>query len=42
MTTGSTVNECSRILKEMGASFIAVASAAKTDDVSELNRVRAD
>lgn len=42
MTTGSTVNECSRILKEMGASFIAVASAAKTNDVSELNRVRAD
>lgn len=32
MTTGSTVNECSRILKEMGASFIAVVNVAKTED----------
>lgn len=42
MTTGSTVNECSRILKEMGVSFIAVASVAKTDDISDQSTVRAD
>lgn len=42
MTTGSTVNECSRVLKEMGASFIAVASVAKTDDIADKNTVRAD
>lgn len=42
MTTGSTVNECSRILKEMGASFIAAVSVAKTEDISELNAVKAD
>mgnify|MGYP002692635640 CR=1 FL=1 len=33
MTTGATVNECSRLLKEMGASFVVVVCAAKTDDI---------
>lgn len=32
MTTGATVNECSRLIKEMGASFVVVVCAAKTDD----------
>ena len=31
ITTGSTVIECSRLLKEMEAEFVAVALAATTD-----------
>jgi predicted amidophosphoribosyltransferase len=31
LTTGSTVIECSRLLKEMGAEFVAVVLAATTD-----------
>lgn len=36
MTTGSTVNECARILKEMGAVFVAAVCVAKTDDIFDL------